>query len=159
METVYLRSFHQKLQRDRCGMGGEDRGQMCADRIPAHWRRTPFPDMLYVCVPPIDQLADQHPASPAAVLGSPCKKVELECSCGWRNLSWQYQAGREKEKPACCCLLLPEEAPLPALKEMVAKTIGATEEARYSTHLCHRGVGKCVWSAHDCTVSLRCQAS
>lgn len=62
--------------------GGEERGRTCADRIPAHWRRTPFPELLYACMPPIDQLADQHAAWPAAVLGSPCEQVELESSCG-----------------------------------------------------------------------------
>lgn len=31
------------------------------------------------------------------------------------------------------------------------------EESRYSTHLCHGGVGKCVWSATDSRVSLKRQ--
>jgi len=44
----------------------------------------------------------------------------------------------------CCCLLLPEEAALPALKEAVAKSIGAAEEEGYSTHRRLRGVGNCV---------------
>lgn len=57
--------------------------------------------------------------------------------------------GRQKEKPTSCCLLLPEEAALAALKEMVAKIISGAEEVGYSTHLCHT----------DYTNSLRCQAS
>lgn len=110
----------------------------------AHWRRTRFPDLLYVPVPPIDQPADQRSASPAALLGSPCTEVESESSYGWRNLSWLYQMGRGKEKPTSRCLLLPEEAALAALKEMVAKIISAAEEAGHSTHLRHRRGGKCV---------------
>lgn len=44
METVYLGCLDQKLQRERHGMG--QRGGTCADRIPAHSRWTPLPDLL-----------------------------------------------------------------------------------------------------------------
>lgn len=139
--------------------GREERGQTCADRIPAHRRRTPFSDLLYVCVLPIDQLTDQHSASPAAVLGSPCKK-------GWAGIQLQVKKsflaisdGQRRGEAHTLLLLLPEEAALPVLKEMVVKPIGAAEEAGYSTQLCHRGVGNGGWSANDCMVSLRCQAS
>lgn len=82
METVYLHSFYQKLQRDRHGMGGKREDGRVQTGFLHTGERTPFPELLYVCMPPIDQLADQHSAWPAAVLGSPCKEVELESSCG-----------------------------------------------------------------------------
>ncbi|XP_066848809.1 rho family-interacting cell polarization regulator 2 isoform X3 [Anser cygnoides] len=79
-EVMHLDDILKKLQRDRHGMGGE-RGWTCADRNPAHQRWPLLPDLLSVRVCPIDQVADRHSAPPAAALGSPCQKVELESSC------------------------------------------------------------------------------
>lgn len=67
----YLDCFDQKLQTDRHGMG--QRGWTCADRIPAHLRWTPLPDMLKSgCHLLISSQTDtQHHQQP-------CRKVELE---------------------------------------------------------------------------------
>lgn len=54
---------------------GGERGRTRADRIPARWRRRPLPDLLMSACRLL--IADRHSASPAAVRGSPWKKVEL----------------------------------------------------------------------------------
>lgn len=43
-------------------------------------------------------------------MDSSCRKVELQSSCGWRNLMLDEQ----RKWPTCCCLLLLEEAALPS---------------------------------------------
>lgn len=103
--------------------GGRGRTDMCRQKSCTPDTATSSRSTL--CMWPIDQLANQHSASPAAALGSPCQKVELESSCSWRKPSWPRQMGTENEKPTYRCLPLPEEAALPAPKWTVAEAIRA----------------------------------
>lgn len=66
--TLFIRSYNGTDM--GCGGGQTDRGRQdfCMLEMDASSRSA------CVCVSPVDQLADWHLASPAAVLGSPCKK-------------------------------------------------------------------------------------
>lgn len=60
-------------------------------------------------------------------MGTSCRKVELESSCGWRNLSWPYLMSREYGPHVAACVCL-KKLHYQALKEIEAETIGATQE-------------------------------
>lgn len=128
--------------------GGEG-GQTCADRNPAHQRWPILPGLLSACG--LLTSLQTNTTSPAAALGSPCQKVELESSCSWRKPSWPCQMGTENEKPTYRCVLLPEEAALPAPKRTVAEAIRAAGQVGYNTY---RGAMECVWTVKDCVVNL-----